>query len=609
MTVQGLAVDDFVPISVTVAPPAVPYSNIGVPLMIGDSKIIDVNERVRQYTSLTGVATDFGNTAPEYLACVPYFGQEPQPELVYIGRWASTSTSAELEGAYLTTEQQLLTNFTGITSGGFYIEVDGFGYAITGLNFSTATNLNGVAAEVQTQLMTVVGDVGCVWNASYGQFIVTVAGVSGPTSTIGYANVPTAVGLITLTGQPTATHTISLGGTAVEFVAGTPTGDQVKIGTTDVLTTAALLTFLNASADVNISQANYLASGGLSISVVYNTPGAGGDAFTLTTTDSNITLSGATLAGGNATDVSALLGLSLIAGATPPVNGIAAETLLSATEACANASSQWYDEILAAAATPTQTDLINTANYILASEPLRTFGLSTQDTGVLNPEDTSDIASVMQSLNNKRVFVNYSSTNPYSVASLAGRIGTVDYLASLTTITLAWKQAPGIIAENLNQNEFATLVSKGCNAVILVQNGAQMIWPGQMENGYWIDEVFGCDWLANYVQTNMFNFMYSDVTTKVPQTDAGDNMLATNIENSLVQGVVNGLMAPGVWDASPFGSLNTGYTLSNGFYVWYPLIATQSETERDERISVPFQCAVKLAGAVHQPNILISVNR
>ena len=248
------------------------------------------------------------------------------------------------------------------------------------------------------------------------------------------------------------------------------------------------------------------------------------------------------------------------------------------------------------------------ANYILASSRSRIFGITLTNTNVLDPTQTNDLASIMQSFNNKRVCMMYSGSNPYAVMTLFGRAFTVNFDGNNTTITLAYKQAPGLQGENLNETQFATLIGKGGNVNIEVDNGAVMIWPGQMANGYWFDEVHGVDWLQNRVQTDQFNLLY-ETTTKIPETDAGNQLMAGVMGTSCAAGVNNGLLAPGQWNASGFGSLFQGDTLTTGYYVFAPLIATQAQADREARKSVTFQIAAKLAGAVHKPEVILNINR
>lgn len=505
MSASTVDISDFVSETVNVSPTATPYEKFGLALVLGDSSVIDVNQRYRSYSTIDQVGVDFGSSAPEYEAAELLFEQDPQPAQVYIGRWASTATAGLLHGASLSAAQQLLANFTSITDGSFHISIDGVAQDISSLNFSAALNLNGVASIIQTALRTAFSGaaIKCVWGANYERFDI-VSGTTGVASSVSY-------------GSPIAT-----------------------IGAT--------------------------------------------------------------------TDVSTLLGLTAASGASPLVPGVAAETALAAVQALANASSQWYGVAFAATAALTIADYTAVASYILASSRTRIFGVTIQNSACLDPTQTADLASVLQSFANKRVFWMYSSTNPYAAMTMFGRAFTVDFDANNSTITLAYKQAPGLQGEALNETQFATLVAKGGNVDVIVNNGAVMIWPGQMANGYWFDEVHGVDWLANRIQADVFNLLYT-TTTKIPQTDAGNNQISTTIASSCDAGINNGLGAPGVWNAAGFGSLSKGMALSKGYYIYAPLIATQAQADREVRKSVPFQIAFKLAGAVQKPDVVLNINR
>lgn len=606
MTAKTVDVSDFVNVSVNVTPLAIPYLSFGLPLIVGDSDVIDVNERYRSYSGIDQVGSDFGNSAPEYLAAQLLFEQNPQPSKVFIGRWAAVASHGVLHGAVLSAAEQVLSNFTSVASGSFFIEIDGIPHAITGLSLVAAININGVAAAIQAALPA---GCTCTWDADFERFNIK-SGTTGVASSVSYGASPTAVGNIQFTGVPSANDTVTIDGTLITFIAhgSPPSGSQVAVGVDIPSTLAATLAFLNASQDVNLVKCDYFSDGASKIYLAAAASGSAGDSITLAKSSTAITLSGATLAGATGTDVSTLFGLTVADGASPPVQGIAAETPLAALQACANVSTEWYGAMFAAATAITDQQHLDCGAYILASSRNRMYGLTLVNPSCLDPTQTSDLASNLKALNNKRVFWMYSSSNPYACATMYGRSATVNFNASDSTITLAWKQSPGLVAENLNETQFATLKAKGGNVNIAVNNGASMIWPGQMTNGYWFDEVQGVDWLANRIQTDIFNLMYT-TSTKVPQTDAGNHIIQTVIESSCIAGINNGLGAPGVWNAAGFGSLQTGMTLSKGFYVYAPLVASQSQADREARVSVPFQVAFKLAGAVHMPNVILNINR
>ena len=98
---QGLSVSDVVNVTVNMSPLAAAVRNFGALLILGSSPVIDTADRIRQYSGIDGVAADFGNTAPEYLAASLFFSQSPQPSVLYVGRWAKTPTSAQLLGLSL----------------------------------------------------------------------------------------------------------------------------------------------------------------------------------------------------------------------------------------------------------------------------------------------------------------------------------------------------------------------------------------------------------------------------------------------------------------------------------------------------------------------------
>jgi len=207
----GLSVSDVVNVSINLQPIATPARNFGALCVIGDADVIDVGSRLRQYTSLDGVAGDFGTTAPEYLAANLFFSQNPQPAVLYVGRWASGTTAGELLGGFIGTTEQatLLTTLQAIANGGFSISVDGTPHTLTGLNFTGISNLNGAATVLDTA-MTAYADV--VWNATIGSFIVT-SHTSGPSSSVTVATNPGS-------GAPLATDFHFTTATGARAVAG-----------------------------------------------------------------------------------------------------------------------------------------------------------------------------------------------------------------------------------------------------------------------------------------------------------------------------------------------------------------------------------------------------
>lgn len=158
------------------------------------SETILHGERLRLYTSLTGVQVDYASTTEPYKAAREYFAQSPRPLELYIGRVFTTDQGAY---AFSRATDAVYTDFTSITDGEFAVTIDGAQEDITGLNFSTDTDMDDVAATVQAGLQA-IGTGGYTaatftWDATTTQFKLT-SGTTGDTSTIG------ATGLSTVSG-------------------------------------------------------------------------------------------------------------------------------------------------------------------------------------------------------------------------------------------------------------------------------------------------------------------------------------------------------------------------------------------------------------------------
>ena len=180
----GLSVSDVVSVSIAMAPQAAQLRNFGSLMLLGDSDIIDTTQRFRLYTSLAQVGNDFGSSAPEYLAAILFFGQSPQPQQLYIGRWAASATHGRLTGATLSAAQQAIGNFTAILNGGVNFTIDGNAKNLAGLNFSGQTNLNGVAATIQAAM---AGAATVIWDPVNGRFVIKSA-TTGVASSVSFGS-------------------------------------------------------------------------------------------------------------------------------------------------------------------------------------------------------------------------------------------------------------------------------------------------------------------------------------------------------------------------------------------------------------------------------------
>ena len=332
-----------------------------------------------------------------------------------------------------------------------------------------------------------------------------------------------------------------------------------------------------------------------------------GSRFTITSATTGASSEiGYASATGSGTDISAQMKLTS-ATALAPVPGYDAETPVEAVAVFANMSGMWYGLSFAASTMPTDDQLIDVGEFIEAASITRIFGVTETDTRVLDATYTDDLASRFEALGYKRTCVQYSP-NEFAVCSLMGRAFSVNFSANRSTITLMYKQEPGVVAENLTETQAQTLKTKRCNVFVNYSNDTAIIQYGVMSGQAYFDEIHGLDWFADALQTAEYNLLYQS-KTKIPQTDAGQNQLVTVAANVCQEAINNGLIAPGQWNADGFGQLSRGDFLDEGFYIFTPPMASQDQSIREQRIAPPIQIALKLAGAIHEIDCIVDVNR
>lgn len=283
------------------------------------------------------------------------------------------------------------------------------------------------------------------------------------------------------------------------------------------------------------------------------------------------------------------------------------ETLLQAVNAVLQFTN-WYGLGIAHTDALVDDDVLSVATAIESASVSRILAVTTQDPDTLVTATTTDLASKLKAGSYGRTFCQYSSSSKYAALSAFGRAFTVNFNGNNTTITLKFKQEPVVTYETLTTAQAAALDAKDANVFVYYANDTAIIQQGVMSNGDFFDERHGLDWLQNYVQTNLFNLLYTSAT-KIPQTEAGITRLLTNVEQSMDQAVSNGLVAAGIWNGGPIGQVSPGDTLTKGYYVYANPLSTQAQADREKRKAPLIQVACKLAGAVHFADVQINVVR
>lgn len=188
MTIN-LPVSRLVNVGLVITPQAVQGQSLNTGLLLTNDAVIDTVTRMRTYASLAAVGADFGTMSVAYLAATLWFGQNPQPTSLNIGRWCKTAAAGQLICGPLLTANKLLSAWTSITTGAFKVAIDGVGPTnVPAMDFSGAVTLAGVAAIMQTAVRGIGGGfatVTVVYDAVNGRFVFT-SGTTGASSTVSF---------------------------------------------------------------------------------------------------------------------------------------------------------------------------------------------------------------------------------------------------------------------------------------------------------------------------------------------------------------------------------------------------------------------------------------
>jgi len=170
----------------------------------------------------------------------------------------------------------------------------------------------------------------------------------------------------------------------------------------------------------------------------------------------------------------------------------------------------------------------------------------------------------------------------------------------------------GVFVEPLNTTQIGniegTTPAQGPNGNLFLDyaNSFSILEQGtMMAEDVFFDQVLNLDILASNIQFAVLNLLVS--VPKVPQTDAGQQMLIQAVETALIQSQNTGFIAPtGIWQGQTILGLSSGQSIP-GFLVQSPKYSTLTQAQVTSRQAPPIYVALIEAGAVHFVTIQVLV--
>lgn len=293
------------------------------------------------------------------------------------------------------------------------------------------------------------------------------------------------------------------------------------------------------------------------------------------------------------------------------------ESALQASQACRAANSTWYPFMVTSAG---PSDHIALAAWTQSQVGTIYMG-NDSETNVLNglPGNTFKL---IYAANSSRTWMQYATTQGglvpnqiyFTAAVMANFLAANSQLAnsSFTEKFSAGVPLVGVVTEPLNITQIGNIegavpgLGPNGNLYLNYANSFNILEQGtMMAPQVFLDQIVGLDVLASNIQFNVLNLLTTQ--PKIPQTDAGQQLLIQAVENACAQALTVGFLGSGVWRGQTILGLTPGTALPLGYVVQSPKYATLTLAQIAARQAPPIYVAIIESGAVHFVTIQVLV--
>lgn len=292
------------------------------------------------------------------------------------------------------------------------------------------------------------------------------------------------------------------------------------------------------------------------------------------------------------------------------------ESCLQAATVCRIANFQWYPFMATAAV---DADHIALSAWALGQIGTTYFG-TTGEAAVLNGT-SGNVLKTIYGASSKRTWMQYSTTQGsypnqiYFVAAVMGQAMASNTQLQNSAFTEKFSGGVplvGVYTEPLSTTQVGNIEGitpgQGPNGNVFVNYGGafNVLEQGtMMAENVFFDQILNLDLLASNIQFAIMNLLTS--VPKIPQTDAGQQLLIQAVESALDQSRLIGFIAAGVWEGQTILNLTPGTALPLGYLVQSPRYTTLSQAQIQARQCPPIYVALIEAGAVHFVTISVLV--
>lgn len=207
------------------------------------------------------------------------------------------------------------------------------------------------------------------------------------------------------------------------------------------------------------------------------------------------------------------------------------------------------------------------------------FIAATQDAGVLDPLNDTDIGSVLAAASFARTALIYAAqaNTQWPDTAWAGPLLALDP----GSITWAFKRVAGVTGTVFPASAITALEAKRVTRIETIQGLTRTIGGYTSDAGAFIDIIHGLDWLKQRLAEDIFTRLVN--SPKIPYTNAGIAMVEAVIRARLSDAIEKNVLAD-----------------DENLAVTVPDVADTDEIDRANRLLRDVYFTARLAGAVHK---------
>ncbi|CAN7389291.1 DUF3383 family protein [Neorhizobium sp. LjRoot104] len=231
--------------------------------------------------------------------------------------------------------------------------------------------------------------------------------------------------------------------------------------------------------------------------------------------------------------------------------------------------------------------------------------VDSNDEETTDPADTTSLAAANKGNFDRAGVFFHSNTALYPAASLAGYMQTRDFDDAGTAYTAAFKNLPGIAADNISSADLTAVTgftpgegqseSAGhmANAYIDIGGRNFTVYGSTLTANVFLDEIHATDWIIARTEEEALGIMLNNA--RIPFDDGGMQMLAGSVRTVMQVAGRAGLIAMDI-------NQETG-EYEAAVEITVPSVFSVPESQRKARIAPAIQCRFRYAGAVHYTTI------